>query len=80
MQYLLPAMIGSLKEHDSKTLFKPEFFEKRESKAVGHEFVHVKPIAQWKDDVVKLYYNVGTRSNGVDAARWPDDLSVEMVK
>lgn len=79
MQYLLPAMIGSLKEHDSKVLFKPEFFEKRGSKAVGHEFVHVKPVAQWEGESVKLEYNVGTRSNGVDAARWPEDLGVEVV-
>ena len=79
MQYLLPAMIGSLTEHDSKVLFKPEFFEKRASEAVGHEFVHVKPVAQWKGKSVRLGYNVGTRSNGVDEAKWPEDLGVEIV-
>ena len=72
-------MIGSLKEYDSKVLFKPEFFEKRTSKAVGHDFVHVKPVAAWAGESVRLGYNVGTRSNGVDEARWPEDLGVEIV-
>lgn len=80
MLYLLPRMIGSLKETDSKVLFKPEFFEKRMSKAVGHEFLHVKPVAAWKEDSVRLEYNVGTRSNGVDEAKWPEDLGVEIVQ
>lgn len=80
MMYTLPRLIGSLKENVSKELFKPEFFEKRTSKAVGHEFVQVKPIAQWKGESVSLRYNVGTRSNGVDEARWPRDLGVEIVQ
>lgn len=80
MPYLLPRLIGLLREHDSKAMFKPEFFEKRTSKAVGHDFIHVKPVAVWKNQSVKLRFNVGTRSNGVDAPRWPEDLSVEIVQ
>ena len=72
-------MFEMLQKHDSETLYKPDFFERRMSKAVGHEFVQVKPVAQFKDDV-QLKYNVGTRSNGVDAARWPEDLTTEIVR
>lgn len=79
MGYLLPELIGRLKKHSSDKLFRPEFFEPRESKAVGHTFIQVKPIAQFKDGEVKLGYNVGTRGNGVDKAAWPEDLSVEVV-
>ena len=78
MHYLLPALIGLLHKHDQDVTFKPEFFEQRKSGAVGHEFVQVKPIANFKDDI-KLGYNVGTRPNGVDKAKWPEDLSVEIV-
>lgn len=72
-------MICLLKKHDSKTLFKPEFFEMRESKANGHEFLEIKPVAQFRDGEVELRYNVGTRTNGVDKAKWPSDLGVEVV-
>jgi hypothetical protein len=78
MQYTLPRMFAILGKHDSKTLFKPDFFENRESKAVGHTFVQVKPIARFKDGV-DLGFNVGTRGNGVDAAKWPKDLRTEIV-
>ena len=71
-------MIGLLVKHDSETLSNPDFFERRKSKAVGHEFIQIKPIAKFKDDV-RLGYNVGTRTNGVDKAKWPADLSVEVV-
>ena len=78
MHYLLPKLIGLLHKYDENVIFKPEFFERRKSGAVGHEFVQVKPIAQFKDDI-QLRYNVGTRPNGVDQAKWPQDLSVEIV-
>lgn len=63
-----------------KRLFKPEFWEDRGSPAVlGDKKIRVvKPIANWAG-AVKLGYNVGARGNGVDAARWPEDLSVETV-
>ena len=67
-----------LDKHDHEVLYKKEFFEHRKSKAVGQTFVQVKPVAQFADGV-ELRYNVGTRGNGVDRAKWPDDLSVEVV-
>ena len=67
-----------LAKHDRDTLFKPEFFEHRRSKAVGHAFQQVKPVAQFADDI-QLGYNVGTRTNGMEKARWPDDLRTEII-
>ena len=78
MGFLLPAMMEILDKHDHEVLYKKEFFEHRKSKAVGQTFVQVKPVAQFADGV-ELRYNVGTRGNGVDRAKWPDDLSVEVV-
>ena len=78
MQYTLPVMIKLLYTHDQQTLLKPEFFESRKSKAIGHEFTQVRPIAQFGDEV-KLEFNVGTRGNGHDQPYWPTDLSVEVV-
>lgn len=40
----------------------------------------VKPIVKYNNDQVQLKYNVGTRGNGKDAARWPEDLLTEVVK
>ena len=71
-------MFGLLHKYDEGTLFNPEFFEKRTSKAMGHEYIQIKPIAKFKDDV-RLGYNVGCRPNGMDKPRWPSDLSVEVV-
>ena len=72
-------MLDLLHGHDEDVLFKPEFFERRRSRAVGHEFVQLKPVAQFRDGKVELGYNVGTRTNGVDVAKWPEDLGVEVV-
>jgi hypothetical protein len=49
------------------------------SAAAGSTFVKVKPIAQYKDGLVQLKYNVGCRGNGVDHPHWPKDLSVEII-
>lgn len=71
-------MFSLLHKHDEDTLFKHEFFERRISKAMGHEYVQLKPVARFKD-VVRLGYNVGCRTNGIDQPKWPADLSVEVV-
>lgn len=61
-------------------ILKPEFFEDRRSPSVlgKKAFRAVKGVADW-GGVVDLRYNVGTRGNGTDAARWPDDLAQEVV-
>jgi hypothetical protein len=61
-------------------LFQPSFFEDRESKAIGAVVRTIKPIIKFDDDKVVLKYNVGTRGNGKDAPRWPDDLMTEVVQ
>jgi len=40
----------------------------------------VKPILNIKAGKVKLGYNVGTRGNGVDQPRWPEDLMTEIMR
>ncbi|KAM3425110.1 hypothetical protein BST61_g7074 [Cercospora zeina] len=76
--YTVPNLLGLLTQHDGKTLFKPDFFEPRASKATGVQFLQLKPVAQFKEDV-KLEYNVGTRGNGYDKPFWPKDLRTEVV-
>jgi hypothetical protein len=60
-------------------MFKDEFFEDRESKNRGVKIRTVKPVINFPEGEVQLGYNVGTRTNGVDEPRWPEDLSVEVV-
>lgn len=79
MQHTLPAMVKLLHQHDAKTLFQPAFFEPRRAENLGTTFIQVKPIAQFRNNIVELKYNVGTRGNGVDQPIWPKDLKVEVV-
>ncbi|KIV99006.1 hypothetical protein, variant [Verruconis gallopava] len=80
MGYTIPAHLKMLREYDAETMFKPSFFEQRESKNLCATFVGVKPIAQFPNKEIELGYHVGTRGNGIDQPRWPKDLSVEVVK
>lgn len=73
-------MMKLLHQHDAQILFQPQFFEPRRSEAVGTTFIQVKPVIQFRDIDVQLKYNIGTRGNGTDEARWPEDLTVEFVK
>jgi len=61
-------------------IFNPDFFELRENKAIGVPIRTVKPILGFPEGVVELGYNVGSRGNGVDEARWPEDLLTEIIK
>lgn len=72
-------MLKLLRQYDEKDLFNPSFFQNYRSEAVGVTTSKVRPVAQFKDNVVELKYNVGTRGNGVDKPMWPDDLTVEVV-
>lgn len=76
----LPGCMATLKETSSDVLFKEEFFEDRECANLGMFIRTVKPIVQFPDKEVELKYNVGTRSNGVDEPRWPDDIHVPVIK
>ncbi|KAJ9602060.1 hypothetical protein H2200_013420 [Cladophialophora chaetospira] len=78
MGYLLPRYMEMIAKQGK--LYQPAFFEDRESKAIGATVRTIKPIIKFDGDQVQLKYNVGTRGNGKDAARWPDDLMTEVVK
>ncbi|KAH4048462.1 hypothetical protein HBH49_159000 [Parastagonospora nodorum] len=79
MQYTLPRYLQMMRANASDVLFKPEFFEVRHSGAIGKDVKTVKPIVQYPDGKVELKFNVGTRGNGVDQPRWPEDLMTEVV-
>jgi hypothetical protein len=72
--------MAKLKETSSDVLFRPEFFEDRQCANLGMVIRTVKPIVQFPDKEVELKYNVGTRSNGVDAPYWPKDLLVPSIR
>ncbi|KAJ0413469.1 hypothetical protein BJY00DRAFT_319769 [Aspergillus carlsbadensis] len=76
---LLPKMLGSLAQNSASALFRPDFFEVRYSKAIDRHFKAVKPILTFPGGEVSLRYNVGTRTNGKDAPRWPEDLLTEVI-
>ncbi|OCT52283.1 putative alpha methylacyl-CoA racemase [Cladophialophora carrionii] len=78
MNYLLPRYMEMIAKNSK--LLQPSFFEDRESKAIGAVVRTIKPITKFDDDKVVLKYNVGTRGNGKDAPRWPDDLMIEVVQ
>lgn len=80
MLHTLPAHLRMLKEHDQDVIFNPNFFQPVKSGYLDKTFILVKPVAQFADGLVDLRYDVGTRGNGVDEARWPEDLTVEVVK
>lgn len=79
MNYTLREHFAMILQNSKDTLFDPSFFEDRESKAIESIFRTVKPIIQFDDGEVLLKYNVGTRGNGKDAPRWPQDLMTEVV-
>ncbi|KAJ7099694.1 alpha-methylacyl-CoA racemase [Mycena epipterygia] len=62
-------------------IIQPNWLEDRQSDALGVQIRTVKPISEWIDDVggTRPGFNVGTRGNGVDAPRWPENLLQEVV-
>ena len=79
MGYTLPRFLQMLKSNSGDIIFNPEFFEIRHSGAIGKDVRCVKPIINYPQKKVVLKYNVGTRGNGVDQARWPENLMSEIV-
>jgi len=75
----IPSYLMMLAENSRDIVLRPEFFETVEVKTIGKKVRKVKPIAQFSGGKVELGYNVGTRTNGVDKPRWPNDLTVEIV-
>ncbi|RSL98228.1 hypothetical protein CEP52_010411 [Fusarium oligoseptatum] len=79
MQTLVPKTLQIVMKNSGQTLFKPEFFHQYSCRYLGKDVKIVAPILRFPNGDAKPGFNVGTRSNGVDAARWPEDLSVEVV-
>ncbi|KEF59506.1 uncharacterized protein A1O9_04350 [Exophiala aquamarina CBS 119918] len=79
MNYSIREYFGMILQKSSGILLNPSFFEDRESKAIGSVFRTVRPIIKFDDEEVLLSYNVGTRGNGKDAPKWPEDLMTEIV-
>ncbi|KAJ7481619.1 alpha-methylacyl-CoA racemase [Mycena latifolia] len=65
-------------------IIRPNWLEDRQSDAIGARVRTIKPVAEWDANSdgsrgVQPGFNVGTRGNGVDVARWPEDLLQEVV-
>ncbi|KAJ5634544.1 hypothetical protein N7528_002386 [Penicillium herquei] len=73
-------LLASMLKERGSTLFNPSFFETRESKALEVDIKMVKPVINFHGIAINLGYNVGTRGNGHDEARWPEDLITEEVR
>ncbi|OOO07739.1 L-carnitine dehydratase/bile acid-inducible protein F [Aspergillus oryzae] len=79
MPATIPLMMNSLMVNSGAQLFQPRFFDIRYSGAVDRYFKVLRPVLSFAEKQVDLRFNVGTRSNGHDAARWPEDLRTEIV-
>jgi hypothetical protein len=79
MGYTLPRFMQMLKANAGDVVLRPEFFETRYSGAIGKGVSCPKPVIQYPGGKVELKYNVGTRGNGVDQPRWPEDLMTEII-
>jgi hypothetical protein len=69
-----------MKMFQKEGLFDMDFFESRESKALGLKMRTPKPVLRFPKGTVELGYHVGTRGNGIDQPYWPTDLLTEVVK
>lgn len=79
MGYTLPRFAHMIQLHRKGVLFRDEFFEDRDCKNRDVKIRAVKPILSFPGEEVRPGYNVGTRPNGVDQPKWPEDLMTEMV-
>ena len=76
----MPRVLGATQKSSADKLFKEEFFTQYFVKSLGKTMRIVAPILQFPNQEVKPGFDVGTRTNGVDEARWPEHLSVEKVE
>lgn len=68
-----------LKMMGDKGFLREEFFQTIHSGALGVDIRCVGPFMTFPNGEIKLGYNVGTRGNGLDKARWPADLATEVL-
>ncbi|KAH7143490.1 CoA-transferase family III domain-containing protein [Dactylonectria macrodidyma] len=79
MQYTLPKVLGLLVKSKPQVLFRPEFYTTTHAKVVDKDIRIVAPVLRYPNGEVEPGYDIGTRTNGVDQPRWPQDLTVEVV-
>ena len=78
MQFLWPAGVALLRRNAPHVLDEA-FFEEREARAMGCTVRCVRPVLVFPGGKVRLGFQVGARTNGVDGPWWPEDLGVERV-
>lgn len=78
MLAMLFKVMGMLKKN-SPELFDDSHFEIRYPSHLNISYRTVKPVLQFPDGLVKPGFTVGTRGNGVDKPRWPEDLKTELI-
>lgn len=78
MQHLFPAGIRLMREK-APHMLREEHFEDRDAKAMKCRVRCVKPVLQFPGRKVRPQFQVGTRTNGVDQPRWPEDLLTEVI-
>ncbi|KAJ6030557.1 uncharacterized protein N7446_000378 [Penicillium canescens] len=79
MSVMIPVVMKTLFKNNAAQLFQPRFFEVRYSGAVDRHFKALRPVLSFPDKQVTPCFNIGTRTNGHDAARWPEDLRTEVI-
>lgn len=81
MQHQLPrALAGLARGPGAARLLRPAFFTRYDAAAIGGRTLQiVAPILRFPGGEVRPGFDVGTRGNGRDDARWPADLDVEVV-
>ncbi len=79
MQYSIPFFMSLLRKNCGEALFRPEFFHNRHSGVLKVDIKTPRPILRFPQGLVELKYNVGTRGNGVDKPKWPENLMTEVV-
>ncbi|KAK1758843.1 CAIB/BAIF family protein [Echria macrotheca] len=83
MLYTIPRVLTGISKdvEASKRLFPSQFFVKERPVSLrGKEMLYVAPVLQFPQGEVKPGFDIGTRGNAVDDARWPEDMNVQVVE
>ncbi|KAF8151903.1 CoA-transferase family III domain-containing protein [Pholiota molesta] len=75
---VLPIFVQLLMQNNAPS-FNPIFLETRDNKAIGVPVGAVQPIFIFAQQLVKPRFNIGSRGNGADKPRWPEDLLTEII-
>ncbi|KAJ9618584.1 hypothetical protein H2204_013003 [Knufia peltigerae] len=76
MEHTAPIILKMMRD---KGCLEERFFQTIHSGALGVNIRCVAPVMTFPNGEIKLGFNVGARGNGLDQARWPMDLTSEVV-